>query len=64
MGTLKDRLNEDLRNAVAVGLQGDRTLDSVVPGGIPPHISAFPLGGSATPGITWSNQMPLKLGDD
>ena len=42
------RLNEDLRNAVAVALQGDRTLDSVVPGGIPNHISAFPLGGSAT----------------
>ena len=53
------RLNEDLRNAVAVALQGDRTLDSVVPGGIPNHISAFPLGGSAKPDITWSNQIQL-----
>ena len=36
--TSTHRLNEDLRNAVAVALQGDRTLDSVVPGGIPePH---------------------------
>ena len=58
------RLNEDLRNAVAVALQGDRTLDSVVPGGIPNHISAFPLGGSAKPDITWSNQIQLTLGYD
>jgi len=58
----KRRLNEDLRNAIAVALQGDRTLDSVVPGGIPNHISAFPLGGSATPEVTWSNQIQLTLG--
>ena len=60
----KRRLNEDLRNAIAAALQGDRTLDSVVPGGIPNHISAFPLGGSATPEVTWSNQIQLTLGYD
>ena len=60
----KRRLNEDLRNAIAVSLQGDRTLDSVVPGGIPNHISAFPLGGSAKPDVTWSNQIQLTLGYD
>ena len=58
------RSNEDLRNAIAVALQGDRTLDSVVPGGIPDHISAFPLGGSAKPDITWSNRIQLTLGYD
>jgi peptide/nickel transport system substrate-binding protein len=47
-----------------VALQGDRTLDSVVPGGIPDHISAFPLGGSAKPEVTWSNNIQLTLGYD
>ncbi len=58
------RSNDDLRTAIAVALQGDRTLDSVVPGGIPNHISAFPLGGSAEPDITWSNRIQLTLGYD
>jgi peptide/nickel transport system substrate-binding protein len=62
--TSPHRLKEDLRNAVSVALQGDRTLDSVVPGGIPDHISAFPLGGSAKPDVTWSNQIQLTLGYD
>lgn len=60
----KHRSDDDLRNAITVALQGDRTLDSVVPGGIPNHISAFPLGGSAKPDITWSNQVQLTLGYD
>jgi peptide/nickel transport system substrate-binding protein len=58
------RSDADLRNAIAVALQGDRTLDSVVPGGIPNHISAFPLGGSAKPDVTWSNRIQLTLGYD
>jgi len=58
------RSDDDLRTAIAVALQGDRTLDSVVPGGIPNHISAFPLGGSAEPDITWSNRIQLTLGYD
>lgn len=60
----RHRLNTDLRNALAVALQGDRTLDSVVPGGIPNQISAFPLGGSAEPDVTWSNRIRLTLGYD
>lgn len=62
--TSKRRSNTDLRNAITVALQGDRTLDSVVPGGIANHISAFPLGGSAKPDVTWSNQIHLTLGYD
>ena len=54
----------DLRNAIAVALQGDRTLDSLVPGGIPNHISAFPLGGGTKPDVTWSNRIQLTLGYD
>lgn len=60
----KRRGDDDLRNAIAVSLQGDRTLDSVVPGGIPNHISAFPLGGSTKPDVTWSNRIRLTLGYD
>lgn len=60
----KKRRDDDLRNAITVALQGDRTLDSVVPGGIPNHISAFPLGGSAKPDVTWSNRIQLTLGYD
>lgn len=60
----KRRTDGDLRNAIAVSLQGDRTLDSLVPGGIPNHISAFPLGGSTKPDVTWSNQIRLTLGYD
>ena len=60
----KHRSNDDLRTAITTALQGDRTLDSVVPGGIPNHISAFPLGGSAKPDITWSNRIQLTLGYD
>ena len=36
----------------------------MVPGGIPDHISAFPLGGSAKPDVTWSNRIQLTLGYD
>lgn len=60
----KHRAKEDLRTAIAQALQGDRTLDSLVPGGIPNHISAFPLGGSVTPDVTWSNRVQLTLGYD
>jgi peptide/nickel transport system substrate-binding protein len=60
----RHRSNEDLRNAIAIALQGDRTLDSVVPGGVPNHISAFPLGGSAKPDVTWSKRIQLTLGYD
>src|SRR5919112_601843 len=55
------RGNRPLRQAIATALQGDRTLDSVVPGGIPGHTTSFPLGGKATPKITWKNRIPLTL---
>lgn len=60
----RHRTDADLRNAISLALQGDRTLDSVVPGGIPDHISAFPLGGSAEPDVTWSHRIQLTLGYD
>ena len=62
--TSRHRRTPALRSAVAVALQGDRTLDSVVPNGIPNHISAFPVGGSAKPKVTWSNRIQLTLGYD
>lgn len=58
------RSNADLRDAIAIALQGDRTLDSLVPDGVPNHISAFPLGGSAKPDVTWSDRIQLTLGYD
>ena len=58
------RGNRPLRQAIATALQGDRTLDSVVPPGIPGHLSSFPVGGKATPKITWKNRIPLTLSYD
>ncbi|MFT4164159.1 MAG: ABC transporter substrate-binding protein [Microlunatus sp.] len=58
------RRTSALRTAVAVALQGDRTLDSVVPNGIVNHVSAFPVGGSAKPKVAWSNRIQLTLGYD
>ena len=58
------RGNRPLRQAIATALQGDRTLDSVVPPGIPGHLSSFPVGGKATPKISWKNRIPLTLSYD
>ena len=58
------RGDKALRSAIAVALQGDRTLDSVVPNGVPGHTNAFPLGGKATPRVTWKNRVNLTLGYD
>lgn len=58
------RSNKALRQAIALALQGDRTLDSVVPGGVPGHVPAFPLGGTATPKVTWKTRINLTLGYD
>lgn len=41
----KLRRNNNLRSGVAKALQGDRTLDSVVPVGVADHAAAFALGG-------------------
>ena len=43
------RSDKDLRQAIAVALQGDRTSDSLVPTGVEGHTAAFPLGGKAKP---------------
>ncbi len=58
------RSDNGLRQAIALALQGDRTLDSVVPGGVPGHATTFPLGGKATPKVTWKNRIKLTLGYD
>lgn len=58
------RLAKPVRQAIAVALQGDRTLDSIVPGGVTGHVNAFPLGGKAVPRVTWSNRINLTLGYD
>jgi peptide/nickel transport system substrate-binding protein len=59
-----DRRNKALRSAIALALQGDRTSDSLVPAGVPGHVAAFPLGGRATPKVTWKNRITLTLGYD
>lgn len=42
------RLDASLRRALAVSLQGDRTLDSIIPDSVEGHVHSFPLGGSPT----------------
>jgi len=58
------RGNAALRLAIEQALQEDRTLDSVVPGGVPGHISSYPAGGRARPKVTWPNRIHLSLGYD
>ena len=58
------RLDRPARQAIAVALQGDRTLDSIVPGGVTGHVTSFPLGGKAVPEVTWANRINLTLGYD
>jgi peptide/nickel transport system substrate-binding protein len=58
------RANKPLRTAIALALQGDRTSDSVVPGGVPGHVATFPLGGKTNPKVTWKNRINLTLGYD
>jgi peptide/nickel transport system substrate-binding protein len=58
------RSDKALRQAIAVALQGDRTSDSIVPTGVQGHIAAFPLGGKASPKVTWKNRIHLTLGFD
>ncbi len=60
----KLRSDKALRQAIAVALQGDRTLQSIIPGGIPGHVSTFPAGGKATPKVTWKNRIQLTLSYD
>ncbi len=58
------RANQAVRDAIRAALQGDRTLDSVVPGGVPGHNNSFAVGGRGTPKVTWANRIQLNLGYD
>ncbi|MBA3528841.1 MAG: hypothetical protein H0T91_05970 [Propionibacteriaceae bacterium] len=58
------RPNKALRQAVTAALQEDRTLDSILPGGVPGHVSSLPVGGRAAPKVTWSNRIQLTLAYD
>jgi peptide/nickel transport system substrate-binding protein len=58
------RANSALRQAISSALQGDRTMDSIVPSEVPGHVASFELGGRATTKITWQNRMKLTLGYD
>ena len=58
------RANTALRQAISTALQGDRTMDSIVPSNVPGHVASFQLGGRATTKITWRNRIKLTLGYD
>ena len=58
------RASKPLRTAIAVALQGDRTSASLVPAGVSGHAPTFPLGGKATPKVTWKSRINLTLGYD
>lgn len=60
----KARGNKDLRTAISLSLQGDRTLDSIVPNGIAGHVPSFPQGGTTRPKVTWKNRINLTLAYD
>jgi peptide/nickel transport system substrate-binding protein len=60
----RSRRNRALRSAIALALQGDRTSDSLVPGGVPGHVATFPLGGTANPQVSWDDRINLTLGYD
>jgi peptide/nickel transport system substrate-binding protein len=60
----RSRSNKALRTAIALALQGDRTSDSVVPGGVPGHVPTFALGGKTNPKVTWKKRINLTLGYD
>ncbi|MET0694337.1 MAG: ABC transporter substrate-binding protein [Propionibacteriaceae bacterium] len=58
------RQSKPVRDAIEAALQEDRTLTSVVPGGVPGHVNSFPVGGRGKPQITWDNRIQLSLGYD
>ena len=58
------RSSKSLRTAIALALQGDRTSASLVPAGVSGHTPVFPLGGKATPKVTWKSRINLTLGYD
>lgn len=60
----KRRSDAALRDGVAKALQADRTLDSVIPQGIPEQVASFPVGGRRTLPELTSSRINLTLGYD
>ena len=58
------RGDKAVRQAIEAALQEDRTLDSVIPGGVPGHTTSFRAGGRGKPKVTWSNRIQLTMGYD
>ncbi|PKQ32655.1 MAG: hypothetical protein CVT62_00955 [Actinobacteria bacterium HGW-Actinobacteria-2] len=58
------RSHKDVRAAVAKALQADRSLDSVVPIGVPDRVSAFPVGGRPKLPALKGARRNLSLGYD
>lgn len=56
--------NAAVRKAIALALQSDRTLDSIVPPTVTGYLSSFPVGGVAEPKVTWSKRIQLTLSYD
>lgn len=58
------RSDASLRTVVSQALQPDRTLDSLVPNGVPGHVAAFPVGGSPVLKSGDKSRTQLTLGYD
>ena len=58
------RFDRPARQAVSVAVQGERTLDSIVPGGVTGNVSSFPMGGRADPLVTWAEPISMTLSYD
>lgn len=58
------RSDAGLRALVAAALQGDRTLDSLLPPGLDAHTASFPMGGTATVPEPPSSRPRLRLSYD
>jgi peptide/nickel transport system substrate-binding protein len=56
--------NAAVRKAIALALQSDRTLDSIVPPTVSGYVSSFPVGGVAEPQVTWPKRIQLTLSYD
>ncbi|MFC7623907.1 ABC transporter substrate-binding protein [Microlunatus sp. GCM10028923] len=56
--------NAAVRKAIALALQSDRTLDSIVPPTVPGYVKSFPVGGVAEPKVTWAKRIQLTLSYD
>lgn len=56
--------NTAVRKAIALALQSDRTLDSIVPPTVAGYVASFPVGGVANPQVTWPKRIQLTLSYD